>query len=259
MSEAGSGLLSRRRGPRLELTLNRPQRSNALSRALVEALTSALRAGDADPEVRLVVLTGAGEAAFCAGGDLGGELAGGGVEDVTRAFAELVRTLDGLGTPLVARVNGHAMGGGLGLVLGCDLAVAADDVKLGTPEVRSGLFPMMIAPLVERHVGPKRAAELLFTGARVDAPTALAWGLVNRVAPRAGLDAAVDELAEAVLTASPTAVRVGRRALAATRGRQLHEALPALAERLLEVLSSQDAAEGISAFLEKRPAAWKNR
>jgi len=118
---------------------------------------------------------------------------------------------------------------------------------------------MMIAPLLERHAGPKRAAELFFTGERLDAQAALASGLLNRVVPRAELDAAVDALVARVLAVSPTAIRLGRRALAATRGLPLEAALPALAQGLAEVLSSEDALEGISAFLEKRAPAWKNR
>ncbi len=259
MADEAPLLLSRRRGHRLDLTLNRPQRRNALSQPLLAALGEALRQADADAEIRLIVLSGAGEQAFCAGGDLAGELGAGGVAEAARAFAELLLTLDGLGTPLLARVAGHGLGGGLGLLLACDLAVAADDVLLGTPEVRAGVFPMLIAPLVVRHAGPKRARELFFSGRRIDAAQALDWGLLNRVVPRAELEAAVDALADEVLAAGPAAVRLGRQALARTAGLGLAEAAGPLADGLVEVLATADAAEGIAAFLQKRPPEWKNR
>jgi enoyl-CoA hydratase/carnithine racemase len=259
MGDAERVLLSARQGQRQVLTLNRPDRRNALSLALVEQLIAALEQADADPEVRLVVLTGAGEQAFCAGGDLAGDLGTGGVEEVARSFGRLMQTLDRLATPVLARVNGHCVGGGLGLMLGCDLAVAAADVKLGTPEVRSGVFPMLIAPLIVRHVGPKRAYELFFTGQRIDANQALSWGLINKVVPRAELDAAVDELAGQILAVSPSAIRIGRPALAATRHLAVAEANEQLAPKLVEVLSTEDAMEGIAAFLQKRKPEWKNR
>jgi len=259
VSKPTGELLTERDGPRLTLTLNRPQRRNALSRSLVRALTDALAGADADPDVRVIVLTAAGEQAFCAGGDLAGDLGDGGVAETAQTFAALMTTMDALGTPLIARVQGHCVGGGVGLMLGCDLAVAADDVRIGTPEVRSGIFPMMIAPLIERHVGPKRAAELFFTGRRILAPEALEWGLLSRCVPRAELDATVDGLIGAILAVSPSAVRIGRKALAATRHLAVKEAAPLLGEKLVEVLSTEDAMEGISAFLQKRKPEWKNR
>jgi enoyl-CoA hydratase/carnithine racemase len=259
MNEASSELLSVRSAHRLDLTLNRPARRNALSLSLVESLTRALADADQDPELRLIVLTGAGDQAFCAGGDLAGDLGDSGVEGSARAFADLMLTMHGLGTPILARVQGHCMGGGLGLMIGCDLAVAADDIKLGTPEVRSGIFPMMIAPLIVQSVGPKRAHELFFTGQRIDAPTALDWGMLNRCVAREQLDRSVDALADQVLSAGPAAIRIGRQAMAATRHLPLKQAAPILAEKLVEVLSTEDAMEGISAFLQKRKPDWKGR
>ena len=137
------------------LTLNRPERKNALSPELVQTMEDALKAADADSAVRCIVLTGAGEgdkAAFCAGGDLAGGMTGDGFfeQHLARgAFAELLLTMHRLRTPTIAAVNGHALGGGFGLVLACDLAVAADDARLGTPEVKRGLFPMMISALID--------------------------------------------------------------------------------------------------------------
>ncbi|MBN2493067.1 MAG: enoyl-CoA hydratase/isomerase family protein [Deltaproteobacteria bacterium] len=252
-------LLVERQVHRLNLTLNRPDRRNALDSGLVAALTAQLEAADADRDIRLIVLTGAGKRAFCAGGDLASDMGQGGAGETIRAFGALMQKMSELGTPLLARVNGHCVGGGVGLMLGCDLAVAADDVKLGTPEVRSGVFPMLIAPWIVRHIGPKRAYELFFTGQRIPASQALDWGLVNRVVPRAELDDTVDELAEQLLSVSPSAVRIGRKALARTRHLCLADATPILAEALVELLCTADAAEGISSFLEKRKPEWKNR
>lgn len=259
MSEQPNELLVDRDGPRVTLTLNRPKRRNALSLSLVEALTEALAEADRDPEVRVIVLAASGDQAFCAGGDLAGDLGGGGVPEVAQTFARLMATMDSLGTPLIARVQGHCVGGGLGLMLGCDFAVAAEDARIGTPEVRSGVFPMMIGPVVERHVGPKRAAEMFFTGQRITAATALEWGMLSRCVPRAELDATVDALVEAIMSVSPSAIRIGRQGLAATRHLGIQEAAPILGDKLVEVLSTEDAMEGISAFLQKRKPEWKNR
>ena len=150
------------------LTLNRPERKNALSPELVQTMEAALKAADADSAVRCIVLTGAGEgdkAAFCAGGDLAGGMTGDGFfeQHLARgAFAELLLTMHRLRTPTIAAVNGHALGGGFGLVLACDLAVAADDARLGTPEVKRGLFPMMISALIDEVL--RRAGVVLASG-----------------------------------------------------------------------------------------------
>jgi len=258
MSEAEE-LLVEREGHVLRCTLNREDRRNALSAKVARSLVKAFKDADLDPTIRVIVVTAAGEKVFCAGGDLAADFSGDGVEGGVQGFADLVTTMDGLGTPLVARVNGHCMGGGMGLMLGCDLALAADDVKFATPEVKIGLFPMMIAPLVLRNAGPKRGMEMILTGKKIDAKQAESWGLINRAVPRAELDRAVGEIVETVLQNGPAAISLGRRALAHVRTLEIAEATGYLGQKLLEVIKTEDAAEGIQAFFQKRKPEWKGR
>src|SRR6185369_1579446 len=178
------------------LTIDRPAARNALSPEVVQALRAALARAGSDPAVRVVVLTGAGDRVFSAGGDLGalpegGYLAG---HALRREYGALLEALAGSPLPTIARVNGHALGGGLGLVLACDLAVAVDSAELGTPEIDVGLFPMMVLAWLQRHLGRKRALELVLTGDRLKAEEALRWGLLNRVVPRGELDDATRAL-----------------------------------------------------------------
>jgi enoyl-CoA hydratase/carnithine racemase len=244
------------------LTLNRPARRNALSPGLVSALRAALERVRSEPVARVVVLTGAGEQAFCAGGDLGGGMTGGGflasVEE-KGGFVHVVRALHDLGKPVVARLNGDALGGGVGLLLACDLVVAPEDARIGLPEVKVGLWPMMVTALLVRHVGRKQAAELMLLGERIEATEARRLGLVNRVVPRAELDAEVERIVGALLERSAAVLRLGKDAFHQTADLPLEAALWALRDRLVQNTLLDDAAEGVMAFIEKRKPRWSGR
>ncbi len=244
------------------LTLNRPERRNALSPELLDALIAALQSTKADADVRVVVLTGAGDKSFCAGGDLGGQAVAGGVAGMhegRKRFADLFHTLFELGKPTIARVQGTCLGGGLGLMLACDMAVVSEDATFGTPEIKVGLFPMMIMTLIFRNVGRKRAMEMILTGERMDAAEAHRVGLVNRVAPTAELDAAVATLADRVGSFSPAVLKLGRDAVYRTMDMQLDDALDFLRSQLTLNTMLEDAAVGIRAFLTKSKPEWKGR
>ena len=243
------------------LTLDRPRERNALSAQAIRELAEGLAAAEADPAVRVIVVTGAGDRIFCPGADLSA-MAGDGfceAHEARRAYGLLLARLQGCGKPTIARVNGHALAGGLGLVLACDLAVMAEGAELGTPEVDRGLFPMMVTALLQRHLGRKRALELLLCGERIPAAQALALGLVNRVAPPAELDAAVAALAGALAKKSRAVLALGKRAFLAAEDLPLAPALELLAAELSVNVLLEDAAEGVAAFFEKRAPAWKDR
>lgn len=243
------------------LTLDREKARNALSSEAVVALTRALQDAEADPAVRVVVLTGAGSRVFCAGGDLSGMVGDGflAAHEQRRAYAKLLDTLQGLAKPTVARINGHALAGGLGLALACDLAVCAEHAEFGTPEIDVGLFPMMVMALLQRHVGRKQALELVMTGERIPAARALSLGLVNRVVKAEELDAAVAALAGKLAGKSAAVLGLGKRAFLSAEGLPFKAALELLAGQLSINTLAEDAAEGVSAFLEKRPPSWKDR
>ena len=246
------------------LTLNRPDRRNALSSGLIQAIRARLAAAKDDPEVRAIVLTGAGERAFCAGGDLAGGMTGaqagfpGQLAD-KGLFADLVLDITKLGKPVVARLNGDAYGGGVGLFLACDLVVAADDVRVGLPEIKVGLWPMMVTALLVRHVGLKVASELMMLGEKLPAAEAKTLGLINRVVPRADLDAKTAEIAGALASRSPAVLKLGRDALYQTADMPYEAALFSLRDRLVLNTLLDDAAEGVMAFMQKRPPNWKGR
>ncbi len=261
--EAFETLLYRAEGGVARITINRPDRRNALSPEVVAELGAAFTAADRDPAVRVIVLTGAGEKAFSAGGDLGsggqGEEGFVGRHERGRRFAGLFTTMAGLGVPIVARVNGHALAGGFGLMLGCDLTVAHDEVMVGTPEIDVGLFPMMIMATMVRNLPRKRVLEMALTGDKVPAREALGWGVFNRVVPRAELDATVDALVAKLLAKSPAILRLGRRAFYAMSDMPFAAALEHLNAMLTVNTTAEDAMEGIMAFLSKRPPEWKGK
>ena len=240
------------------VTLNNPERKNALSPRMVNELLYALDDARDNPTVRVIVLTGAGES-FCAGGDLK-QMAGDGPELERRGdFDDLLLRFTGLGKPLVAAVRGYAMGGGLGLVAAADFAIAAEDATLGTPEIKRGLFPMMIMAQLQR-VMPRRALmNMMLLGEKMTAREALALGLLSHVVSPAELDAKVAEVAGKLAAQSPTAMRMGLSAFHHQADLPIQEAVPHLRDQLYALLKTEDAKEGLMAFFQKRAPVWKGR
>lgn len=244
------------------LTIDREDRRNALSWSLIAELRRALAAAKADDEVRVVVITGRGDVAFCAGADLEGMATGAPVDELHEGrgqLALLFRDLYDLGKPSIARVRGFALAGGFGLALACDLLVAADDAVFGTPEIGVGLWPHMITVPLIRSMAPKRALELMLTGRRVDAHEADRIGFVTRVVPVDELDAAVADLAGTLASRSPTALRHGLASFYSVWDQDVDASLRLLHPLLTLTAGTEDAAEGIAAFIEKRPPRWTGR
>ncbi|MBL8940401.1 MAG: enoyl-CoA hydratase/isomerase family protein [Archangium sp.] len=248
-------------GGTARLTIDREAARNALSPLVVQQLIEGLERADADAAVRCVVLTGAGQKVFCAGGDLGGMTGDGFLSghEGRRGYGLLLQKFQQVKKPTIARVNGHALAGGIGLVLACDLAVASADAGFGTPEIDRGLFPMMLMALLQRHLGRKRALELVLTGDRLTAQQAMEWGLVNRVVPASELDTATKTLADKLAGKSQAILGLGRRAFFTAEDLPLGQAVEFLASQLSLNVLTEDAAEGVTAFLEKRPAKWNDK
>ena len=246
----------------LTVTIDRPEQRNALNADVNRGLLAALEAARADDDVRVVILTGAGEKAFCAGADLGGLQPDAGAVQLHEArsmFAEVLQGLRQLPKPVIARVNGAALAGGFGLALGCDLVVAAETATFGTPEVKVGMWPYLISAVIMEHLGPKRTMDLLLSGRRMTAGEALEWGLVNRVVPPDDLDGAVAETAAGLVALSPVVLALGKQSHAVASQLSRSDALPYLAGMLSLHLQTEDVTEGITAFLEKRPPQWRGR
>ena len=244
------------------ITIDRADRHNAMSFQVMEELGEAFELAKTDDEVRVVVLTGAGERAFCAGADLSGIGSNAGAAMMHEARgrpAALFKALWNLGKPTIARVRGYALAGGFGLCLACDLVVAADDAQFGTPEVNVGLWPYMITVPLVRSMPPKRVLELMMTGRRVDAAEAERIGFVMRVVPVDELDAAVDELAATLASKSPLILRWGRESFYRTLDMDPDDALAYLQAMLTITSASEDTAEGVAAFAEKREPKWTGR
>jgi enoyl-CoA hydratase/carnithine racemase len=246
----------------LTLTIDREERRNALSTEVLDALLAGVRERAAADDVRVVVVTGAGEKAFCAGADLAAtapDATGLEQHEARGGLRELIVAMRGCPRPVVARVNGLCLAGGVGVALGSDVVVAAEDAELGLPEVNIGLWPFMVGALVARHVSPKRAMDLMLTGRRIDAATAYDWGLYSRVVPRAALDEAVGEVCRGIAAKSPLVLRRGKAAYYAAEDVAVERALEALQAELSLLTQSHDAVEGVTAFLQKRPPTFTGR
>jgi enoyl-CoA hydratase/carnithine racemase len=242
------------------VTLDRPEKRNALSLELMDELTGVLRRLGARPDARAIVVEGAG-VAFSAGHDLS-EMVGRDLPFYQRLFdscTELMETIHRVPQPVIAKVHGIATAAGCQLVAACDLAVAAEDARFATPGVKIGLFCSTPMVPLSRAIGRKRALEMLLTGEPISAPTALEWGLVNRVVPAAELDAAVDELVAAISRSSPLTVGIGKEAFYEQVELDEHRAYDLTKSVMAMNSMAADAQEGICAFLEKRPATWTGR
>jgi enoyl-CoA hydratase/carnithine racemase len=244
------------------IVLNRPDVRNALSRAMVAELGTALAAFDEDPEARVIVLSGAGDKAFCAGADLKGVGNRGTTLETRESFGGLATILEAIPTmrtPVIAQVHGYALAGGCGLAVGCDLVVAADDATFGLPEIKVGLLPLIVSAPILRAAGRKRGLLMILSGEPVSAREALDMGLVSRVVPRDRLDAETTALATKLAGYSPAAIGLMKEAAATTQDMEYGKALRYLRELLVLVAGSDDAREGIAAFFEKRPPRWTGR
>jgi enoyl-CoA hydratase/carnithine racemase len=243
------------------LIINRESRRNAISREMIAAFLAYLDRLDQDPEVRAVCITAKGDKTFCSGADLASTLAGEKENHLAgpRSYAALLKKMAGFGKPLIARVNGACIAGGLGLMLSCDLAIARSDAYIFTPEVNVGIFPMMVGALLYRHVGRKKAIEMVLTGRRIPAPEAERIGLITRAVEPDRLDREVRETLQILTAKSPVGIRIGKEAFRVMSDMAFDEAVDYLCEALGKVISTEDAAEGMAAFMEKREPRFRGR
>ena len=243
------------------VTLNRPDQRNPLSATMLRDLTSAFRWCQQEPDVRVVVLTGAGRV-FCAGADLtsfDGEMSGLEKFRSRDLFVDLFVLMAELGKPIVGRINGHALAGGLGLASSCDILVTVDTATFGTPEINVGIWPMMIQAILSRNIPRKVLLEMEMLGQRMTAMQLQSLGVVNRVVPHEQLDITVSEIAGELAKKSPVAMRLGRDSFYRHQDMDFRAALHYLHGQFLLVSQTEDSREGIKAFFEKREPDFKGR
>ena len=242
------------------LVLNRPDNRNALDAALMGALIAALERVEADADARCVVLRSSHATVFSAGGNLAGFAAQESVLSKHRrngSMAAFVQRIGQWKVPVISALGGHALAGGLGLVLACDLVVARAGVRIGTPEVNVGVFPFMLSALLARNVPRKRVAELCFMGEQMPIEEAQALGIVNLVVPAESFDATVADWAHKIAAKSPLLLQLGKQALYEQQDLPLMQAIGLLRHYLTLVQTTDDVKEGVAAFMEKRAPVWK--
>ena len=249
-----------KRGAAFWITINRPDKRNALNGDVVAGLREAYRAAHDDPDVRAIVLTGAGEKAFCAGGDL--QPGAGFAFDPSQprlAYADLLREAHEATLPAIARINGACLAGGMGLLAMTDFAVAADHARFGLPEVKIGVFPMQVMALLGRLAPPRIVREWALTGDTFGAVEAKAAGLLNRVVAAAELDAEVDGFVARLADKSPAAIHRGKYALSAIESMSFDQAMAFMEGQIVLTAMTEDAKEGLASFNERRKPVWTGR
>jgi methylglutaconyl-CoA hydratase len=254
-------VLNEKRGAVQWITINREARRNAMNDAVTDAIAAGLVQASADPEVRVVVLTGAGDKAFCAGADLS---AGSGsfkydYSKTGLSFVKLMKQARDLTLPLIARVNGHAMAGGMGLIGMCDMAISVEAARFGMPEVKIGIFPMQIMAVLQRLIPPRKLYEMALTGEPITATEALEIGLLNYVVAATELDMKLDWLVSRLLDKSPTAIKRGKYAMRVAEQLNFDQSAVFMEAQIGTLALTEDAAEGRAAYIEKRPPVWPSR
>jgi enoyl-CoA hydratase/carnithine racemase len=244
----------------LWITINRPEKRNAINEGVIRQIQEAIEKAPLDPALRAIVLTGAGDKAFCAGADLGSNVRGGAFQidyaNPRHYVIDLFKALEECPLPVIARVNGHALAGGFGLMCACDMAVAADDTRFGTPESKIGVAPMMILGHMLRVLPRRKLLEMCITGELFDAATMLDMGVLNYVVPRAELDIALTRLLASITNKSPTAIKLFKQGFHAMQDMSLRQCFE-YSQIMISIMSStDDAREGRASFHEKRPARW---
>jgi methylglutaconyl-CoA hydratase len=260
MTDNDSVILEKR-GQAYWITINRPDKRNALNGDVIAGIAKGYREAHEDREVRVIVLTGAGDKAFCAGADLqnSGAAFARDFSVPNVDYADLLRQSQNATKPAIARVGGVCMAGGMGLLCMTDMAIAAEEAIFGLPEVKVGVFPMQVLSLLQSIAPPRLVAEWALTGEPFDARTALAGGLLNHVVPRADLDAKVAWLIGRIVDKSPTAIRRGKYAMRAIASMSFDESIAYTESQIALLAMTEDAREGLKAFGEKRKPVWTGR
>ena len=241
--------------------LNQPEKRNRLSNQTLSEIIDALERARDDHDVKVIIITGSGDKAFCAGADIREFIGNSNLanREQYEAYAKLCTIFGTLGKPSIAAVRGWALAGGFGLAIYPDITIASEDAKFGTPEINVGVWPMMVSASLLRSVGRKKALEMMFTGDIIDAKEAKILGLVNKVVPNEQLEKETMALANKLKAKSPAIMKLGRDAFYTMMDMEFNKAIEYLKEMIVVLLGTEDAQEGCKAFVEKRQPLWKDR